>query len=146
MLRANVLRAVARSSPWLDDARTRAAIADLARAAGALPDPLARACVEPVIPIISDLARARGVPAGSWRFTEPWRERYAAALPLAPYLDDGNVIRWWYAIALLSTPRFAEGEKLLEKLAWDPQIGARVADDLRTRSERTEWLRDSCVQ
>lgn len=144
-IRAGVLRAVAMSSPWLDDDRTRAAIADLARAAGELPLPLARACVEPVAPILSDLTRARGTPRGSWRFTQPWLERYAAALPLAPYLDDGVVIRWYHATALLATPRAAEGLAILEKLAWDPTIGARIADDLRTRAERTEWLRDTCI-
>ncbi len=145
-IRAGVLRAVAMASPWLDDERTRAAIADLGRAAAQLPMPLARACIEPVVPIIADLARARGVPSGSWRFTEPWLDRYAAALPLAPYLDDGVTIRWYHATALLATPRFAEGQAILEKLAWDPQIGARISDDLRSRAERTEWLRDNCVQ
>lgn len=144
-VRAGVLRAVARSSPWLDDERTRVAIADLGRAAAELPMPLARACVEPIAPIIADLTRARGVPRGSWRFSAPWLERYAAALPLAPYLDDGVTIRWYHATALLSTARFAEGQQLLEKLAWDPQIGGLVASDLRDRTDRTEWLRDNCI-
>jgi hypothetical protein len=144
-IRAGVLRAVAKASPWLDDDRTRAAIADLARAAGALPLPLARACVEPVAPIIADVTRARGVPRESWRLTLTWLERYAAALPLAPYLDDGATIRWYHAMALLATPRAAEGQQLVEQLAWDPQIGAHVSDDLRRRAERTEWLSDICV-
>ena len=82
----------------------------------------------------------------SWRFAQPWLERYEAALPLAPYVDDGASIHWFHAVALLATPRFAEGEALLEKLAWDPKIGARVADDLRARRERQEWLHDSCLR
>jgi len=142
--RAGVLLAIAELSPWLDDARVRAAIQDLATAAGALSLPAARACVATVAPVIADLTRARGQPAYGERLTHLWLERYAAALPLAPYLDDGAALRWFYAEALRNTTRAAEATELLKKLAWDPTIGLAVTEQIQKRSERVETISDTC--
>jgi hypothetical protein len=143
--RAGVLLAIAELAPWLDDARVHAAIADLARAASALSIEHARTCVAPVADVILTFTRARGQPGGEHLLTHIWLERYTAALPLAPYLDDGASLRWHHALALLHTPRRAEAMTLLEKLAWDPKIGAAVAQELeRRKSAPTEPISDTC--
>lgn len=141
--RAGVLLAIAELEPWLDGGRLRAAIADLARAAAALSPEAARSCVAPVADVIAELTRARGQPMGT-QLTYPWLERYEAALPLAPYLDDGPTVRWFYAEALLATPRAAEGLELLQKLAWDPKLGPSIARELEARAERTEAISATC--
>lgn len=144
--RAGVLLAIAEIAPWLDDARFHTAIADLARAAGALSPAAGRACVAPVSETIKAFTRARGQPYGGHPATHVWLERYEAALPLAPYLDDGPVLRWYHAQALFNTARRAEGMALLEKLAWDPKIGVAVTQKLEQRRRSpTEPISDSCT-
>lgn len=141
--RAGVLLAIAELDPWLDGGRLRAAIADLAHAADALSPEAARSCVAPVADVIAELTRARGQPMAT-QLTYQWLERYEAALPLAPYLDDGPAVRWFYAEALLATPRAAEGRELLQKLAWDPKLGPTIARELEARAERTEAISATC--
>jgi hypothetical protein len=142
--RAGVLLAIAELSPWLDDSRTRAAIADLAVAAAKLPMAAASACVDPVQGVIERLTRVRGQPFSSFAFTRPWLDRYTTALPLAPFLDAGSNLRWWYAKALLATPRAAEGRDLLQKLAWDPKVGPAVTEELQSRADRVASIFDNC--
>ncbi len=143
--RAGVVLAIAELAPWLDDARFHAALADLARAAAVLSPERARTCVGPVNETINELTHARGQPYGGHPMTHVWLDRYTAALPLAPYLDDGAVLRWYHATALLNTSRRAEAMALLEQLAWDPKIGAAVTKELEQRKRTaTEPISDTC--
>ncbi len=143
--RAGVLLAIADIAPWLDDARVYGAIKDLGASAALLAPPTAHACVAPVTDTIQSLTRARGQPYPGARMTHEWLQRYAAALPLAPYLDDGATLRWHHAEALFNSPQRATAMKLLEKLAWDPKIGAAVLKELDDRKRSpTEPISDRC--
>lgn len=142
--RAGVLLAVAQTAPWLDDARVTAAIADLARAATALSPRAARACVALVADTIAQLTRARGKPVRT-ALTHEWLARYAAALPLAPYLEDGATLRWFHAEALLRTPRRAEALELLRGLTKEPTIGRAISEELEARAQHpTDPIGDLC--
>ena len=141
--RAGVVLAIAQLSPWLDDARLAKAIADLARAAERLTPASADRCIAPVADVIVTLAGAAGAPHGL-ALMHPWSGRLTAALPLAPFLDHGSRLLWWYAESLLATPRAFEGRALLRKLMWDPIVGAAVATALQRRGDRIESLADTC--
>ena len=142
--RAGVVTAIAALAPWLEDPRMRAAIQDLADAAAQLPAGAAKACVAAVAPVIADLTHLRGQPRFGPALTHESLERYTTALPLAPFLDDGAVLRWFYADALLLTPRAAEGVAILKKLTWDPTVGGGVAEELAVRDRQIEQIFDSC--
>jgi hypothetical protein len=142
--RAGVVNAIAALAPWLDDPRMRAAIQDLADAAALLPADAAKTCVAAVAQVIAGLTRLRGQPRFGPALTHEALERYTTALPLAPFLDDGALLRWFYADALLLTPHAAEGVTILKNLTWDPTVGGGVADELATRDRQIEQIFDSC--
>lgn len=142
--RAGVLLALAKMTPWLDDPRITAAIADLASAAAALSPGAGRACVAPTSDLVAMFTRARGQPFRT-ALTHEWLARYTAALPLAPFLEDGPTLRWFHAEALLRTPRRAEALVLLRALAKEPGIGPAIAAELAQRAERpTDPIGDLC--
>ena len=134
--RAGVIEALAQILPWLDDARLHAALRDLATAAAQLPREDAHACVARVAPVVARLVGVDRPINDFRRRTWVWLERYATALPLAPYLDDGDEVRWRYAEALRITPRVAEADALLEALATHPKIGAAVTATVKDRAHQ----------
>lgn len=144
VVHANILLAMSKRAPWLDDERVRRAIGELAESALALPVEQGRACVATATSVLSSYLRVRD-PADSAYVAMRHLERYEAALPLAPLVEGwGSGLRWLRAARLLETARASDGEAELEELASDPVVGAKVTEWLAKRAARPELLDDTC--
>jgi hypothetical protein len=144
LVHANILLAISKRAPWLDDERVRRAIGNLAESALALPVEQGRACVATAQSVLSSYLRVR-VPADLDHVAMRHLERYEAALLLAPLVDGwGAGVRWLHAARLLHTARASDGEAELEELASHPDIGGAVTEWLAKRAARPELVDDTC--
>ena len=130
------------AAPWIDDARVRAAVAELARYIATRSHADASACLAEVEATLRDYAelddRVLSIDASR---VEPHVDRLDALRPLAPIAPWGANLLLAIARAYRNDPaRFAEGSALLDELRLDPRVGDRIRIDDAPRP-----LENSCA-
>ncbi|MGE0399752.1 MAG: hypothetical protein AB7T06_23765 [Kofleriaceae bacterium] len=132
-----------RAIPWIDDARVRAAFAELARYIAAQSPADAKACLAEVD---ATLRRYSGVDGSTLSHAadglEARLDRLETLRPLIPIAEWGPNLMWMIALAYRKDPaRFDEGTHMLEQLAQNPMF-----NDVVEIVEPVTGLQSGCVR
>ncbi len=119
------------AAPWVDDARVRAAVGELARYIAALAPADRAPCLAEVASTLHEYAGVRVDSMANRAIgVEARLDRLETVLPLASIVDWGPNLRWMIALAYRAFPaRAAESERILAELALDPTLGDAVRAD-----------------
>ncbi|MFN0246354.1 MAG: hypothetical protein ACKV2T_05570 [Kofleriaceae bacterium] len=119
------------AAPWIDDARVRAAFAELARFVAALGSADAAACLALVDATLREYTEVtEGMHAVEAERLGATVDRLEAVLPLARVVSWGNDLRWMLALAYRKDPaRFEQGTAMLEELSLEPALTDAIRTD-----------------